>query len=223
MLDYSSAPVDQLGDFDLIPDKTLAWAIVKVKNYGPGGHPDDWITPSKSSDGGYLNLELTICEGPYMKRKVFEMVGVAGSEAYVNQGRAAIRAMLEVGRGANPTSNPAGYKIMDYGDLNGLKVAVKIKVEKGGLKNHTTDAQYATAESDRYPDKNRVAAWLTPNKESSAHKDWERLLSGNAQAPSAAPSVGNVASGSAAPAWAKPATTAAPVPAAPATAKPSWL
>src|SRR3990172_4829667 len=107
-IDFSNAPTDQMGDFDLIPDKTLAWAIVKVKNYGPGGNPDDWITPSKSTEGGaYLNLELTICEGPYMRRKVFEMVGVAGSEAYVNQGRAAIRAMLEVGRGANPTSNPA--------------------------------------------------------------------------------------------------------------------
>jgi len=211
-IDFSNAPTDQMGDFDLIPDKTLAWAIMKVKNYGPGGHPDDWITPSKSTEGGaYLNLELTICEGPYMRRKIFEMVGVAGSEAYVNQGRAAIRAMLEVGRGANPVSSPAGYKIQDYGDLNGLKVAVKIKVEKGSKKD----------DGSSYPDKNRVAAWLTPNKESSAHKDWNRLLTGDTAAPSAAPKVENGGQPSAAPAWVKPA--AAPVPAAPATNKPAWL
>lgn len=217
MMDYSNAPTDQMGDFDLIPDKTLAWAIVKVKQYGPGGSPEDFITPSKSTEGGaYLDLELTICEGPHIRRKVFEMVGVAGSEAYVNQGRAAVRAMLEVGRGANPTSNPNGYKIRDYGDLNGLKVAVKIKQERGGIKNAQTQ--------ERYPDKNRVAAWLTPNKESSAHKDWERLLSGVTS--SVASSVGNVGSPSAAPAWVKPPAgeqAASTAPAAPATSKPSWL
>jgi hypothetical protein len=229
MLDYSNAPTEQMGDFDLIPHGTLAWAILKIKPKGPVGQPgfapdpNDWVTPSRSTEGGaYLDCELTILEGPYNKRKVFEMIGVAGSDAYVNQGRAAIRAILEVGKGANITSNPGGYRINHYGELDGLKVAVKIKVEKGGVKNAAT--------GERYPDKNRVAKWLTPNKDSDGYKDFERLLKGDTAPSSAAPSVGSgggsstPAPTSAAPPWVQQGTGQAPTtPAAPATAKPSWL
>ena len=226
MYDYSTAPTEQMGDFELIPDGTLAWAILKIKPKGPVGQPgfapdpNDWVTPSNSTEGNaYLDVALTICEGPYNKRKVFEMIGVAGSEAYVNQGRAAIRAILEVGRGANITSNPGGYRINHYGDLDGLKVAVKIKVEKGGVKNAAT--------GERYNDKNRVAKWLTPNKESDGHKDFERLLAGQTAPPSAAPGVGSGGSGpapaSTTPPWASTTGQAPATPAVPATAKPSWL
>lgn len=195
MLDYSNASPQQ--DFGTIPDGTLAWGILSLRR-GKEGTPE---TISNSGESSYLDFEITILEGPFAKRKVWEMTGVRGSEKYVNQGRSAIRSMLEVGRGAS-AANPAGYQIPGYEALDGLKVAIEIGIEKG---------------TGGYADKNRVKSWLTPNTESSTHKKFAKLLAGETSAPasSAAPAT------SAAP-WAAP-QGSAPAQAAPATATPPWL
>lgn len=182
--DFSGAPTEQFGSGELIPDGTLAWAILSFKQ----GSPPDGITPSKSNpENAYMDLELTICEGPYAKRKVWDMIGVRGAEGYVNNGRAAIRAILETGRGAT-TANSNAYRIQNLTELAGLKVAIKIRIEKG---------------TGGYSDKNKVAVYLSPNPQSSTFKDWTRLLAGNAapaaQAP--APQQAQAPAGEARPSW----------------------
>lgn len=165
-MNFADAPGQ--NDFsELIPHGTLAWAIMRLRWY----NFDMGIaeTPSKSSDGKYLDMELTIEGGDWHGRKVWTRIGVVGSEKYVNMGRAAIRAILESGRNAHPTENPGGYMLNHYGDLDnggqGLKVAVKIKVEPGTAK---------------YPnDKNDVAVWLSPNPDGGTRKDWDRLMMGD--------------------------------------------
>jgi hypothetical protein len=158
MLDYSNAPPQQ--DFGTIPDGTLAWAILSLRR-GKEGTPE---TISNSGESSYLDFELTITEGPFAKRKVWEMVGTRGTEKYVNQGRSSIRSILEVGRGAS-AANMAGYQIAGYEQLDTLKVAIEIGVEK----------------QQGYQDKNRVKSWLTPNTESSTHRRarGSRQLRGN--------------------------------------------
>lgn len=213
-MDFSNAPTQQGGFGELIPAGTLAWAWLVLRPF----NLDQGLieTPSKSSDNQYLDVELTITDGPFSKRKLWDMIGVAGTEKYVQAGHAAIRHILEVGRGAGPT-NPAGYQINDYTAIDQIKVAVKVTIEKG---------------KDGHEDKNRVR-YLSPNPASDTCADFKRLLAGdtapktNTPAAAAAPAAN--AWGGPAPAApaAQPAAAPAaqPAPAAPATgtAKPSWL
>lgn len=209
MHDYSTAEPQR--DFDIIPGGTLAFAILNIKPGGPPDHPDCWETASQTegSDAHYLNCDLTVCEGPFTKRKIFTRIGVRGSEGYINMGRSSIRSILEVGRGAS-AANLAAYKINAYGDLNGLKVAIEVKVEKG---------------TGSYKDKND-AVFLTPNTESGTSKKFLKLLAA-AQAgyPKETSTVAStVATGT--PVWAASASERPPATntqAPPATAKPTWL
>lgn len=210
--DFSNAAPQ--NDFDLIPAGTLAFGVLNIRPFGPPEDPNRWETPSQSSDAQYLDCELTISEGPYNKRKIFTKIGTRGSEKYVNMGRSSIRSILEVGRNASQ-ANMAGYQIKNYGDLNGLLVAVEVKVEKGG----------------QYKDKNEVQAWLTPNQESATHKKFQKLVEmkqagyprGNqATAPTQAAPAPAWASASPAPAAPPAPATQAPVNTS-ATNAPAWL
>jgi hypothetical protein len=200
MQDYSTA--EPARDFDLIPAGTLAFGILSIKGGGE--------TPSKSSDAAFLDCEITICEGPFNRRKVFTRIGTKGSQAYTDMGRSAIRSILEVGRGASSV-NAAGYRINEYSDLHGLKIAVEVKIEKG---------------EGSYKDKNEIQAFLTPNTESATSKKFAKLLAdaqGGYQRVAEAPKQGN------APApWGAPSNPAAAAAqqtsqAAPASVKPAWL
>lgn len=217
MANYAQAPTHQAGDFDLIPDGTLAWAYLTVRPF----NPDQGLIEKESAatpGNKYLDCELTIAEGEFARKKVWTIIGVAGSEKFVNMGGAQIRAILECGRDAGP-HNPNGYVIGDdYGEFwdpargAPVRVGVKIGVEKG---------------KDGHKDKNTIKAFLSPNPEASSHKDYLRLVAGDTVAiakpatPSGAPTQ---------PSWttpppAQPATSAAPPqprPTSAAPAKPSW-
>jgi len=153
------------GGFTVVPKATLAWATVNIK---PGSTFQVETVSSNNTNNSYLDLELIICEGKYAKAKINDRPGVKGeSDTWVNKGRAAIRAMLETGKGASQ-SNPDGYKIDSFSELHGLKVAIKIGVEEG---------------TGGYGDKNIIMAYLSPNPDSSTHKDFKALQDGNVSAP----------------------------------------
>ena len=165
MMDFSQG-AGQDGPSSLIPNGQLAFAIMTVRG----------VKPSKAG-GQYLDIELTIDDGqPYARKKLWDMIGdpqhPGNSPEYREMGMRSIARILEAGRNAGP-SNPAAYSIGGYTDLSGLRVAIKIGVEKG---------------KDGYEDKNRITEYLTPNPQSSAHKDFQRLLAGeyNKAAPAAA-------------------------------------
>lgn len=150
---------------DLMPNGQLAWAIVTVRGL-----------KGSASGGQYLDLELTIDEGqPYARKKLWDMQGdpnfAGNSEKYRQMGMIAITRMLEAGRNAGP-HNPAGYQIPNYEALNGLRVAIKVGIEKG---------------KDGHDDKNKVGDYLTPNPASaSGHKLFQELVAGRHAPASAA-------------------------------------
>lgn len=165
-MNFADAPPQ--NDFsELIPHGALAFGILNIKwhNLDQGMLE----TPSKSGESAYLDCTVTITPNPangfvspWNKRKIFTRIGVAGKEAYINMGRSAIKAILETGRGAGP-SNPNGYNIGSYAELDGLPVAVKIKIDPG-------NAQFPN-------EKNDVALWLSPvDQTSPIPKDWARLM-----------------------------------------------
>lgn len=155
MMDFSAGAGASSGN-ELIPNGQLAWAIIQVRG-----------VKQSQAGGQYIDLELTIDDGqPFARRKVWEMVGdpifPGNSEEYRQMGMVAISRILESGRGAGP-SNPGGYKLASYEQLNGLRVAIRIGISKG---------------KDGYQDKNRVGEWLTPNPASTASKEYNLLVSG---------------------------------------------
>lgn len=226
-----------------IPNGALSWGWLQIRphNMDQGIVP----VPTKDNSGAYLDVEIILEGGPWDKRKVWTRIGVDGKENWVNMGRAAIKAILEVGRGAGP-QNPQAYclKDLDAGsqyprpdwfELNGLKVAVRIKYEGERINEKTGEV---------YKERNDVAAFLTP-LDPSLKKDFDRLLAGDVEpaggtgAPKAhgapqgvqqAPAWGGAAPQQAAPQAAQQTVTApqtqpqaSPPPQQNGASKPSWL
>lgn len=214
---FGNAPMEQGGLGEIIPDGTLAWAIVKVRPY----NLDQGLvlTPSQSTEGNkYLDVELTVIDGPYSKRKIWDIISLEGGEKGVMMGMAKVRHILEVGReivGFAPNDNK--YRLgatsgaqgdMVLMELNELRCAIKIKVEP--------------AKGD-FPAKNKVAAYLSPNPASETFKVFTRLISGDTTPPAGAATVAaKPAPAANKPAWATSAPAATAAPAASQPGRPAW-
>lgn len=148
MIDFNNA--GSQSSFELIPANTVAKARLVLK---AGNDPaDSFITRSKGGSTAYLNCEFIILEGKYAKRKVFDKIGLEGSDKWINMGKARIRAILESAKRINPKDVSevavAARQISSFDDLNNLDVVIKIGVE--------LDV------SGQYQDKNRVLSIITP-------------------------------------------------------------
>ena len=146
--------------FDLIPDNTIAPLIMHIK---PGGQGDGgWLRPSQTSDAMMLECELTVLEGPFARRKIFQYMVVSGGSLNEkgeskagNITRSNLRAILESARNIRPDdmSPEAAQKRCcpgGYADFNGICFVAKIGIEKG---------------QNGYNDKNKIKTVITPDME----------------------------------------------------------
>lgn len=223
--DFSGAPTDQGGMGELIPDRTRVWAILTVRPFNVA--VGQVLTPGKDNpDNRYLDVELTVLDGPYAKRKIWHKIGLAGSDKWVAQGMAGVRHILEVGREiTNFKPGEPKYRLNEslgeraFMELNELRVAVLVGIEKG---------------TPQYPqDKNTVRAFLSPNPASNTNKDFLALVNGDigGQKPADKPATtgslwggAGAAAPAAKPAWGtstQPQTTQAATQAQP-TGRPAW-
>ena len=85
------------ASFELIPANTIAKARLVIKSGNDQNDP--FVTKGKNGSTSYLNCEFIILEGIYAKRKIFDKIGLAGSDVWVNMGKARIRAILESAKG----------------------------------------------------------------------------------------------------------------------------
>lgn len=152
------------SDIELIPNNRLAFGRLTVKEV-------------KYSQAGskYANIELVIQDPhPNQGRKVFEMIMDVTSDSISEKAlpihMANLQHMLET-IGVFKPDEPASYERFNNSSfeevlsaLDGEVVAFKVKVEKG---------------TEGYNDKNRVAAYLSPNPKSKQAKQWTALLAGN--------------------------------------------
>jgi hypothetical protein len=173
----------------LIPQGSLCKVHLTVRS----------IKNSKASGAQYLDVELTVIDGEYQGRKVFDMIMDPfcpnASEGGRKMGLLALTRICEAGGIFKPADeasysryNHAGCTIQDViRDIDGGKLGIRVKVEKG---------------TDGYADKNKVGEWLTPNPNSgSGYKGWTELINGNQPATRAAAFTPPAAAGSGAPAW----------------------
>jgi hypothetical protein len=208
--------VEPIHSGELLPDGSFAKTTMTIRAGGIDGSTeiDRGLLKSSNSPGSdvlSLDCEFTVVEGPFAKRKFWQLFTVAGGKvddkgASIgwNISKRIFRAMIDSALGLDPddTSDAAKAKrqLRGLADLNGITFVAKIAVEPN------KDA--------RYPDQNRLDHPVLPNE-----KEWRAVMNGETVPPR--PSKPRATSGAAsaqAPAWAgaqqKPAaapqTTAAP-------------
>lgn len=152
---------DFLTDFNnaklqssLIPKGTTVKVKMAIK---PGGY-ENWFTKSYTTGSIYLNAEFTVTEGPYAKRKIFQIIGVKSGKVegeediWGESGRSMLRSILESARNihSNDTSEKAviARKVNSIADFNGLEFTAKVGIEA----------------DNRYGNRNRIDTIITPDE-----------------------------------------------------------
>lgn len=164
-MDFNNAESQQYGE--LIPNGTFCKLVMSLRPGGVG--PEGWLTESKSSDAQYLSCEFTVSEGPLVKRKLWANLTWTGgklNDKKQSMGgeitRSTLRAILESSRGINPSDMgeqaSAARRVNSFGEFDGIEFVAKIGIEKG---------------KDGYPDKNKIAMAVTPDK-----KEYQQVMSG---------------------------------------------
>lgn len=150
----------------LIPKNTIAKVRLTIR---PGGFDDPsqgWTGgyATKSASGSvYLNIDYTILEGPYAKRKIFSMIGLFSPNGpnWANMGRSLVRSILNSARGLSDRDNSVeaqtARRINGFSDLDGLEFIARIDVG--------TDTNG--------DEKNEIRSAVTKD-----HKDYAALMSG---------------------------------------------
>jgi hypothetical protein len=151
-IDFNEAGAQR--EFDLIPADTIVTLAIKVRGGGAGA--DGALTRSKDGHSEGLDLELTVCDGQYVRRKVFTRLTLQGeTEGHAEAGRIAstvLRAIIESSRGVRPDdqSEPAKQqrRLASYLELDGMRFMGRIGVEPA---------------KNGYGAKNKLASVVTPD------------------------------------------------------------
>jgi hypothetical protein len=163
--DFNDA-LPQSTEASLIPSGTIAKVVLSISAGGFG--QDGWLTKSEKTGAVYINTELTITEGTFVKRKIFYLIGVKSGKCnaqsediWANKGRTMLRSILEAARNIHPHDKSddakARRKVMSLSELNGIEFAIKI-----GIEHDKTGA---------YPPKNTILSVITPT-----HKQYQSVM-----------------------------------------------
>jgi len=161
--DYTDAPPPR-DITELIPHGTILTLALHI-NAGSVGE-DGMLTRSKDGGCEMLVAELTIVDGAYKGRKIFERWILAGTtdghakSADINRGT--LKAILDSALGLKPddiSPQARAARTVSLKDFEGKTFLGKIGVEKGKPKNDGS--------GENWPDRNILAAVITPDK-----KEW---------------------------------------------------
>ena len=159
--DYSDAPPPQ---FEVIPHGTTATLVLHIRASDVG--EDGLLTRSKDGGCEMLVSELTIVDGPYKGRKLFERWILAGTtdghakSADIN--RSTLKAILDSALGLKPddlSPQARAARTVDLKQFEGMSFIGRIGIEKGRPRNDGS--------GENWPDKNILAGVVTPDK-----RDW---------------------------------------------------
>jgi Protein of unknown function (DUF669) len=164
--DYSNAPAPR-GDFEPIPVGTIATVSLHIKAGNAG--EDGLLT--RSQDGGceMLVAEVTIIDGPYKGRKIWERMILVGSTPghaqAIDISRGTLKAILDATRGLKPddmSEAARAARTVELRDFDGATFLAKLGIEKGG--------PVKDKPAEFWPDKNTLAMVITNDK-----KEWRPI------------------------------------------------
>jgi hypothetical protein len=167
-------------NFDVIPANTICTLQLTVR---PGGAADDgWLKRSADGASEGLDVEFTVVDGQYAKRKVWQLFTVRGTTpGHATAGeisRNTLRAILESARGVRPDDKSeaaqAARKTGGWADFDGLRFIARLGVRPP---------------QGNYPAKNSILEVITPERQ--AWRKVEQIArptgSNGAAAPPSAP------------------------------------
>jgi hypothetical protein len=197
--DFNDAEKQSSGRGEPIPDGTVAPVVFSLIG----------IKHSERSGATGLDVEYTVTQGPYAKRKAFAWVGIEGAEGndghmkMVSISRAFLRGVLESAYGIDPADDSAdamnARRISSWDDFNGVEFLARFGVEKG---KDFEDKR--TGEMKTGTDKNVVRAVTPDDPDYEGFKPAKKKPGGTkkvAASTSAKPGGASV-NGSAKPSWA---------------------
>jgi len=164
--DYSNAPAMR-GDFEPIAAGTIATVALHIE---PGNAGEDGLL-TRSKDGGceMLAIVLTVIDGPFKGRKLWQYLILQGTTPGHAQAadisRGVLKAILDATRGLKPddmSDAARAARTVELKDFEGATFLAKIGVEKGGPKNDGS--------GENWPDKNTLAMVITNDK-----KEWRPI------------------------------------------------
>jgi hypothetical protein len=192
---------------EVMPDGTICTTQLTIR---PGGAGENgWLKKSANGAAEGLDCELTVTEGPYAKRKVFQWMVLSGTtpghEEAAEITRRFLRALLESAYGIRPDDQSdaakAARSVTGWGDFDQLRFIVRVGVRPP---------------ENGYPAKNIIREVITPDK--SVWKQPEQLPR-DQLGKAASPANGSAAS---APAAAPTPTSTPAARPANAIARPAW-
>jgi hypothetical protein len=160
--DYTDAPPPR--DIELIPHGEIATLVLHILAGGVG--EDGMLKRSKAGDAEMLAGEFTLADGKYKGRKFWEYMILSGTtdghakSADINRGT--LKAILDSALGLKPddvSPQARAARTVSLKQFEGMTFIGKIGVEKGKPRNDGT--------GENWPDKNILAAVITPDK-----KEW---------------------------------------------------
>lgn len=186
--DLNAAETGGGGQAGLIPDNTVARAILTIR---PGGSGDGGWLKTSSTGGLMLDTEWTITDGPFAKRKVWKYMSLSEKAAPITMRQ--LRAAIEGHHGLKPddmSEAAQAKRRVALSDLSGIEACILIGVEKG---------------TNGYEDKSTLKAVIAPGEGKYIGRGASPMLAGptgaanvasfQAPAPAAAPATNK-------PAWA---------------------
>jgi hypothetical protein len=146
---------------DLIPANTIVTLQMAIipGNAGPGG----WLKKASDGKSEGLDLEFTVVDGKYAKRKIWERWTVDGTTAghadAKEYSRNRLRAIVESARGIRPddkseTANAGRRLNGGYADLDQIRFMARIGIRPA---------------EGQYQAKNRIDEIITPERQ-----DWQK-------------------------------------------------
>lgn len=166
---FSPQSSNQGGGFTLIPENTIAPAILTVKA----------IKTSKAGSD-YLDIMLTLADGEHVGRKVYSMLGNPwgyGADSGLDEAAKKMKA-LTIGQttrllesvGAVDPEAPESYAAWNEADLaslveaiEGKEVTIRIGIKKG---------------TGGYEDKNVIREYGSPSPQSNGHSLFQQVKAG---------------------------------------------
>jgi hypothetical protein len=181
--------------FDVIPANTVCTLHMTIRAGGAGD--GGWLKRSANGASDGLDCEFTVVDGPFAKRKLWQLFTLKGTtEGHATAGeisRNTFKAILESARGIRPDDKSeaaqAARKVSGLQDFDGLRFVARLGVEPA---------------TDKYKAKNKIDEVITPDRQAwKKPEQLERDLLGQPAAPGAtAPSSTPPTNAIARPQWA---------------------
>ncbi|GHS91905.1 hypothetical protein AGMMS49949_03080 [Alphaproteobacteria bacterium] len=139
---------------DLIPSGTFVKVKLSITKGGFGS--DGFLSQAKTTGTLYLNTILTVCEGIFVRRKIFYKFGIQSTDPqdkWVQKSLRQLRSVLESARHILPTDMSEDAKekrtIKSLQDFEGLEFLIKVGVE--------------LSQNPQYKSSNSLQAVVTPD------------------------------------------------------------